>query len=368
MTFPANDMLPKTVEIPIKDDTIAEDAETFALLLSGPIGASISDDTGVAKIVDNELPTYVSVGDAAVIEGSSAGALLAVNVTRSGDTNRASSVTLATQGVGGRAVAGTDYTHRSTVVDFTAGQASKTVFITVLGDTFAEADEKLHLILSLPVAAVISDATATATIVNDDALPYLSIDDISVAEGHAGSTNATFTVTRTGNTTGPASVKVSTQNATAAAGSDFIATAATVSLAADDASETVTVPVTGDLLGEASETFKLNLATPVNAVISDPTGLGTIVNDDAISYVSIHDVVVYEGNSGTTTATFTLTRTGNKDVASTVNIATADGTAIAGSDYTARTAILGFAADRRPRRSSPGRRQRRSRSRSPGTP
>ena len=51
---------------------------------------------------------------------------------------------------------------------------------------------------------------------------------------------------------------------------------------------------------------------------------------------SIDDVVVTEGDSGTTTtASFTVTRTGNTAITSTVQVATADGTATAGSDYVA---------------------------------
>ena len=69
--------------------------------------------------------------------------------------------------------------------------------------------------------------------------------------------------------------------------------------------------------------------------LSDTTGVGTILNDDLQSSFSIADVVVTEGNMGTTTASVTIRRSDNTSGSSTVNYKTANGTATAGSDYTA---------------------------------
>src|SRR5207302_98860 len=56
--------------------------------------------------------------------------------------------------------------------------------------------------------------------------------------------------------------------------------------------------------------------------------------------VSINDVTVTEGNTGTVTATFTLSLSSASDVDVTVHYATANGTAAAGSDYTAASGNL----------------------------
>ena len=78
-----------------------------------------------------------------------------------------------------------------------------------------------------------------------------------------------------------------------------------------------------------------------------PAGQGTIVNDDVappiLPTLSIADVVVTEGNAATTT-TFTVTLSAAAAGAVTVSYATADGTATAGSDYTATSGTLSFAA------------------------
>jgi hypothetical protein len=72
-------------------------------------------------------------------------------------------------------------------------------------------------------------------------------------------------------------------------------------------------------------------------------GVGTIVNDDAtpvVGNISINDVTIAEGNSGTKVATFTVSHTGS---AFSVNYATSNSTATAGSDYLAVSGTLNFA-------------------------
>ena len=77
------------------------------------------------------------------------------------------------------------------------------------------------------------------------------------------------------------------------------------------------------------------LTSPVTFVIKDATPA-------VAGSVSINDVTIMEGNSGTSWATFTVTRTGGT-AAFTVNYATADGTAAWGSDYGYNAATLSFA-------------------------
>ena len=58
--------------------------------------------------------------------------------------------------------------------------------------------------------------------------------------------------------------------------------------------------------------------------------------------LTINDVTVNEGNSGTTTATFTLTLSAAGTEPVTVAYTTADGTATAGSDYTGQSGVVTF--------------------------
>src|SRR5258708_39662822 len=63
--------------------------------------------------------------------------------------------------------------------------------------------------------ATISDTSGTGTITNDDAAPTFAIDDVTHAEGNAGTTAYTFTVTKTGATALSSSVNFTTQDGTA---------------------------------------------------------------------------------------------------------------------------------------------------------
>ena len=94
---------------------------------------------------------------------------------------------------------------------------------------------------------------------------------------------------------------------------------------------------------EANETFTLNLSSPVNASISRAQGTGTIVDDDAPG-LSVGNVSVVEGNSGTTYAVFTVTLSPTASQTVTVSYATASGTATSGSDFTPTSGTLTFYA------------------------
>ncbi|MEA0735870.1 putative Ig domain-containing protein [Xanthomonas campestris pv. campestris] len=175
--------------------------------------------------------------------------------------------------------------------------------------------------------------------------PTLSINDVSVNEGNAGTSNATFTVSLSQPAgAGGVSFDIATADGSATAGVDYVASSLTgQTIPAGSSSATFTVLVNGDTLSEPNETFFVNVSNVSGAGVSDAQGQGTIVNDDALPSLSIDDVSVNEGNSGTTTATFTVTLSAASGQTVSVNYASADGTATAGSDYVARSGTLTFA-------------------------
>ena len=179
-----------------------------------------------------------------------------------------------------------------------------------------------------------NDTTETTTV---EQTTTLSVNDVSVnPEGNSGSKNATFTITRAGDTTGTSSVHYSTTAGTATAGTDYTSVPdTTVTFTAGQTTKTVDVIVLGDTLDEDNETFTLGLSNATGATISDSSGTGTIVDDDDPPSLSIDDVTVTEGNSGTVNATFTvsLSQASGKTVG--VTAASADGSATQPADYTA---------------------------------
>ena len=147
----------------------------------------------------------------------------------------------------------------------------------VNGDTTFETDEAFTVHLSNPSSATISDADGTGTIVNDDAAPTFSIDDVSHNEGNSGTTSYVFTVTKTGGTALSASVDFQTVDGTATvADNDYQASNGTLTFAANETTKQVTVLVNGDTTFEADEAFTVHLSNASGATISDADGTGAI--------------------------------------------------------------------------------------------
>src|SRR5207253_2363026 len=93
---------------------------------------------------------------------------------------------------------------------------------------------------------------------------------------------------------------------------------------------------------EPTETFVVNLSAATNGFIADGQAVGTIVDHEP--RITINDVTVTEGNTGSTSATFTVTLSAIYDQDVTVHFDTANGTATAGSDYTAASGDVTIAA------------------------
>jgi hypothetical protein len=170
----------------------------------------------------------------------------------------------------------------------------------------------------------------------------LSINDVLVTEGDSGTHAATFTVTLSPASTQTVSVSWATGNGTAVAGSDYTAAAGTLSFPPGATSRTLSVAVTGDKTSEANETFSVSLSNATGATLTDAIGQATIVDDDPFPSLSIQDKSGKEGNSGTTTLLFTVKLSAASGQPVSVAYATADGTAMAASDYVAASGVLTF--------------------------
>jgi Calx-beta domain len=324
----------QTVSIPVLGDATYENTETFAINLSNPVNATIADGLGVGTIYDNEGPPAFVVGDASADEGAGT---LSFLVTMTSAAGGSQTVDYAT--ADGTAVAGSDYTATSGSLTFTGGQTSKTVDVPVTNDTLNEADETLSLIIGNGSVAI-TDETGAGTITNDDAEPTVTASAATAAE-NAGPLS--FTISLSTASGQEVDVDYTTTDGTAIAGADYTLTSGTAVIPAGQTSVQVDVALLDDTTHESDETLTLDLSSPYNAGIVDPSGTGTITNDDALPEVSIGDTSVAEGDLGLTSATFDVTLNHASDAPVTVNWATAEGTAI-GSDYVSAGSIVSFAA------------------------
>jgi hypothetical protein len=327
---------------PTVDGTVEAD-ETVTLTVAAGTGYSVGvPSSATATILNDDVPTAtIAVAPAAVAEDG------APNLVYTVTLNQASFSALNVgYTVGGTATNGTDYATITPPLVIAAGSTTGTVTVNPTTDATIEADETVILTLAAGAGYIVGvPNAATGTILNDD-LPNLSINDVTLAEGNAGTTNFTFTASLTA-PAGPGGVTfdIATANGTATAGTDYVAnTLAAQTIPAGTSTYTFTVQATGDALNEANETFFVNVTNVVNAVVVDGQGIGTITNDDPQPSLSIDDVTVVEGNAGTTNAVFTVALSAASGQTVTVSHATADGTATAGADYTATTGTTTIAA------------------------
>ncbi|MDT5063129.1 MAG: hypothetical protein QOH63_3588, partial [Acidobacteriota bacterium] len=159
-----------------------------------------------------------------------------------------------------------------------------------------------------------------------------------------GSPTATVTVNRTGDVSSATSVNYATSDGTATAGSDYVATSGTLTFAAGELSKTVNIPIIDDRLYEGgNETFNFTLSNPTGgALLTTPsTAVLTITDNDSKPSITIAPTLrVTETNSGTTNAAINVSLSNPTFQVVTVDYATADGTAKAGSDYVATSGTL----------------------------
>jgi len=316
----------KIVSIGVAGDSTVEANETFWVTLSNPgAGASLGTASAKGVIRNDDSSLSIAATGADKAEGDGASTAFTFTVTRTGDLTGTASAHWAVAGpaadagdfVGGTLPTGT--------VSFAAGESSKVISIGVAGDSALESNEAFSVTLSNPAAGTsIGTASATGIIRNDDASLSIAAASADKAEDDLGATPFTFTVTRSGDLSGTASVDWAVSGSQVL-DSDFIPfdellgsaelisvdasylgaffpeipsetegsaptfslfggvmPSGNVSFADGEACKTVTVWVLGEILVEADESFVVTLSNAsAGAVIDTASAVGTIRNDDS---------------------------------------------------------------------------------------
>jgi hypothetical protein len=329
-----------TVTVMVNGDSQPDPNETFTLNLSNPVNATIARAQGTCTIVSSVVPPpSLTVGDISVTNGTSGTTPAVFTVSLSAASSTPVTVNYAT--ADGQATAGSDYTATSGTLTFAPGQTSQTVTVSVLGDLLYDFQETFTLNLSAPTGATLARSQATATIVSSLPPPTLGVGNGTVVNGTSGTTPAVFTISLSAGVSDPVTVNYATANGTATAGTDFQGGSGTVTFAPGQTSQTVSVPVIGDPLYDAPETFSFQLLGMSGATITQATG--TILSGVPAPSLSVADVTVAPGTTANTSAVFTVSLSAASEETTTVNYATADGTALAGTDYQSASGTLTFA-------------------------
>lgn len=302
LTFNPGD-LTKTITVLVNGDTLDEPAETFFVNLSNVSNAVILENQAQGTITDNDPAPSLSINDVSTVEGDSGTTNATFTVSLSAVSGRTVTVNYAT--ADNTATAGSDYQPASGTLSFNPGETSKTISVTINGDTAFEPNESFLVNLSGATNTSISDSQGVGTITNDDPTPpapTFFIDDLSITEGDSGTSIATFKVTLSQASGNVVTVDFATADHTATSASDYQSTSGTLTFGISETSKTFSVTINGDNLVEPDETFVMNLTNATGgAIIGDNQGVATIQNDDAANLVISQ---VYPGG-GLSGATFT---------------------------------------------------------------
>ncbi len=240
----------------------------FELLLAGGL---------VLALAPAAAPAAVTVSDVSVSEINGDGAVATFTVTRSaGLLTGNAEIGFAT--ADGSARAPGDYAALSGTLFFGSlpfgGTQQQDVSIAVEGDALDEPAETFRLVLS---GNDIADGEGVATITDDDPPPVVSVVDAAAAPEGA---TATFTIVLSAASGRDVSVGYETVDGSAVAGQDYTQTSATATLSAGATSTTVGVPLLDDGEDEATETFALQIGSPLNGTRGTGSATGTILDAD----------------------------------------------------------------------------------------
>ena len=331
-----------TIAVPIVPDNIFEPDETFSVNLSNPTNGTIADGLGQGTIVNDDPQPSISISPTSLRTEGAAGTSgnAQFGVALSNPSTQVITVSFATANV--TATAGADYVATSGTITFNPGETSKSIPVQVNGDNIDEVDETYVVNLSNPTNATISRAQGVGIILDDDG-PSLSIGSASVTEGNTGFVNAVFTVTVSAASPQDILVNYGTSNGTATSSSDFQGVfSSSLFIPAGATSGTLNVRVFGDFQIEPDEQFTVTLFNASNATIAVAQGTGTIVNDDSAGKLQFSSQTFATTEDIASGAVITVNRVDGASGTVTVNVATSNGTATAGSDYTATSRTLTF--------------------------
>ncbi|MEN1727948.1 MAG: Calx-beta domain-containing protein, partial [Pseudomonadota bacterium] len=349
VTWAAGDTADKAVSVPITDDMVFEASETFELSFFVTSGAAVADvpDTVTVTITDDDPQPAFEISAVDATEGAN----LVFTVTRVGGTQQSTSVDYAIAPAAGTEAADIQAVDPlSGTLTFAPAVSVQTIEILAVDDPIYEPAEGVEGTLSNPVNAMIGMGSASADINTSDSPPVIDIADASITETDANQP-LSFQLTKTGQTELPAMVAYQFNDGTAVTPEDYLGgpdpLSGSVTFAPGSANEAITITVVGDDIFEPTsvETFDVNLSMPIDASLGMALAIGTITEDDtapangALQFDVAASAVAENGGM----ATIIVTRAGGSDGAVSVDFTTQDGTATAGSDYTAITGTLSWA-------------------------
>ena len=336
LTFTTANWAPQTVTVSGVDDAVDNVGDNRSVSINHTLSGAGYGGTFTLPVTvtdDNDPAATLSIsGGASVTEGNTGDTnALTFVVTKSGSTGKRVTVQYAATPASTAGVGDYQPATASGTLSFAPGATTQTITVTITGDYTPEPDETIVIELSNAVNGMITTATATGTITDDD-VALEPLPDVTVTEGE----EAPIRLMLDGPATAPVVLSYEIVDVSATIGEDYtilgpdgmtpIPTRGTVTIPQGFQELMVTVRTDDDSLAEGDETFRVVVG--IGGTRREATA--TITDNDQLSASVTAPETVAEGE----TARFTVTLSGGTSTANVVVSYTVGGTATKGDDYT----------------------------------
>ena len=342
LTFGSGETV-KYAAVPLVNNPVAQIPVRFTVLLSNPIGgATLTAPTNAIVTILNTNVGFAFLNATNYVMETNA--YVPIFVQRIGGTNGSAQVNYST--TAGTALPGVNYNTISGTLTFVAGESLKAISLPLLYYPRVTGNLALTMHLTSPSTGASLASPSNSVVVVQDADAGISFTN-AVASFFKNVGTAVIPVVCTNPAVEPTStnslmrVNYATANGTALAGVDYQATSGVLYFTNGLGTNLINVPIINNSLVLGNHTFSVSLFNPTapGQLVAPSNQVVTIVdNNSGFSFSSPVYTVLKTGVA----ATITVLRTDNTNTASTVNFATANGSAQAGTDYFATNGTLAF--------------------------
>ncbi|MDQ6622659.1 MAG: hypothetical protein M3Y86_04135 [Verrucomicrobiota bacterium] len=366
VTFPAGISV-QVVAIPITNDPAPQSSRFFTIGLTNPGQFTQVGRQGTARVTifDNSGPNTVQLLTTMNRFREGDQQAIAITVVRFGAFDRnGTRVNFTTElRAGDTAQDGVNFTQTTGQITFApqvqsqngqnvvvGNETLKSIIIPIPNNTLVQGDVTFHVTLTSSDVAQLGSISSTQVTITDDDLGNVvqfAAATYTVAEA-GGNAILTVKLTPNGDASKASSVNYAATPISAFAGFDFSPVSGTLTFAPGETTKTILVPINNDDIPEDPETFRVTLSSPSSGTIIGPqsSAIVTIIDDDAANVkptFQFNSSVLTTSNAlGTASVTVTLSRGSNANGTFSVDFATSDISALAGTDYIANTGTLTF--------------------------
>ena len=348
LDFPEGEII-RTITVPLIDDMVITSNLTVNLAVNPAPPAEFGDQpTAVLTIINDDSAVSFSSATYSAPKNAVNGAAT-INVIRRGSTQGTAIVSFITT-AGGTAVAGTDYFPTNVTAIFSPGVSNVAVTVPIINNGIPEGNRTVTMTLTNAIGTLLfSPSNATLTIIDTANAPgqlsFSATNYVVTEGGSTGFTNANITVVRTGGSAGAVSVNFSTLDGTAMAGTKYNATSGTLIFGDGQTSQTFPVQVLNTTTAEGPENLSLLLSNPTGGATLTVPAIATltILNTNVgVAFSAATNITTEPSGFASGFVTLNVVRFNGTNGTTTVHYSTTNGTAVAGTNYTASSGAVTF--------------------------